>query len=102
MTNADGVDPAAQRGAVRFITTFVIAAGLCVAFSPLAFDYDSAWSPVLAGSMTVAAAAAAALVAPRLTGLSYLSAGLGLWTFASAFWLDADTIARLTCGSSAR
>ena len=37
-------------------------------------------------------------MAPRLTGLSYLSAGLGLWTFASAFWLDADTIARLTCG----
>jgi hypothetical protein len=27
-----------------------------------------------------------------------IAVGLGLWTFASAFWLDADTIAQLSCG----
>lgn len=93
--------PPGWRGGVRAASALAAAAGLWIALSPLVVAYTgelSEWSAVVAGGAVALLGFLRSAGLYRSSWISYVNGVLGLWIFASSFWLQGSGGARAITG----
>ena len=79
------------RESVITASSLNVLAGIWLIIAPFVLGYgnnDPYWNDILFGAIVLVLGATRASGAYAASGLSYLNALVGIWLFASAFWLD--------------
>lgn len=79
------------RSTVITASSLNVLAGIWLIIAPFVLGYSNGnpyWNDILFGAIVVVLGLVRASGAYRESGLSYLNALVGVWVFASAFWLD--------------